>query len=32
LSRPKPVSLEFARSHAAEADLLAGRIVEGEAI
>jgi hypothetical protein len=32
LSRPKPVSLEFVRSHAAEADLLAGRIVEGEAI
>jgi hypothetical protein len=29
LSRPKPVSLEFAR---AEADVLAGRIVEGEAI
>jgi hypothetical protein len=32
LSRPKPVSLEFARSHAAEADVLAGRIVEDEAI
>ena len=32
LSRPKPVSLEFARSHAAEADVLAGRIVEDQAI
>jgi len=32
LSRPKPVSLEFARTQAAEADVLAGRIVEDEAI
>ncbi len=32
LSRPNLVSLEFARTQAAEADVLAGRIVEGEAI
>ncbi len=32
LSRPKPVGLEFARAQAAEAEVLAGRIVEDEAI
>lgn len=32
LSRPKPVDLEFARTTVPEADVLAGRIVEGEAI
>ncbi len=32
LSRPKPVDLEFARTSVPEADVLAGRIVEGEAI
>ena len=32
LSRPKPVSLEFALTKAAEAEVLASRIVEDEAI
>jgi len=32
LSRPKPVALEFARQAASEADVLASRIVEDEAI
>ncbi len=32
LSRPKPVDLEFVRASVAEAEVLAGRIVEDEAI
>ena len=32
LSRPKPVDLEFARAAIPEAEVLAGRVVEGEAI
>lgn len=32
LSRPKPVDLEFANSKVAEAEVIAGRIIENEAI